>query len=308
MLERRDFLKQSAMLATGFFLGRSSIFSEQDAESNAEFNALEQRVIINLPAYELTLTNFQNEKAVEAHTFTVSIGRGAEGRKPTPAGEGFIYEKRKRIILRYGDNFPQYNKKRGDLISWNNTFDEAGKPFGRRLDYGELRGLGMKIKSENFNYYDMSNVMHSTLDDFTVGTPSSHGCVGVTKKDMLRLFGLVAPNVEDGKLKRPVNLKITYELVELKGDNLLIHGNVYNKNMDCVEELKAKMLMIHPEAWLDMDKIKKEFDDASKEFQEAHKQILEKLLKGWPNNYISPELKQKLHRTYKLADLAMKES
>lgn len=304
MLKRRDFLKQSAMSATGFFLGCNNVFSEQDAGHEA----LEQRVIINLPAYELTLTNFQNEKAVETHTFTVSIGRGAEGRKPTPTGEGLIYEKRKRIFLRYGDNFPQYNKKRGDLISWNNTFDEAGKPFGHKLDYDELRGLGMKIKPENFNYYDLSNVVHSTLDDFTIGTPSSHGCIGLTKKDMLRLFGLVAPNVENGKLKHPVKLKTTYEIVELKGDNLFIHANVYDKNMDCVEEFKAKMLMTYPEVWFDLDKIKKEFDDASKEFQETHKQILEKLLRGWPNNYISPELKQKLHRTYKLADLAMKES
>jgi len=303
MLGRRDFLKQLAMLATGFFLGCSNILSEQGADSNA----LEQRVIINLPAYELILTNFRDEKAFENHTFAVSIGRGAEGRKQTPIGEGFIYDKRRIIILRYGDDFPQYNKKRGDLIFWNNTFDESGKPLGHRLDYGELRGLGMKIKPENFDYYDQSNVVHSTLDDFTVGIPASHGCAGVAKKDMLRLFDLVAPNVKDGKLKQPLKLKTVYELVESREDAFVIHANIYNKDMDYVEEFQAKALKTHSSAWFDMDRVKKEFDDASKEFQEAHKQILAKLLKGWPDNYVSPELKQKLHRAYKLADLTMKE-
>ena len=142
-LQRRDFLKEVGLLAAGIFLEPKELFASPELEQRAE-QGIEQRIIINLPAYELKLMNLADGEVTETHTFPVSIGRGAEGRAPTPISEGAVYDKRKRILFRYGEDFPQYNKKKGDIIYWNNTFDENGKPKSGWVPYREFRGLGMK--------------------------------------------------------------------------------------------------------------------------------------------------------------------
>ena len=301
-MERRFFLKEMGLLAAGIFLEPKELFASSGLEQRAE-QGIEQRIIINLPAYELKLMNLADGEVTETHTFHVSIGRGAEGRAPTPISEGAVYDKRKRILFRYGEDFPQYNKKKGDVIYWNNTFDEEGKPKSGWVPYREFRGLGMKLKPINMNYYDFGKVIHSSLDDFTIGLPTSHGCVGMTKKDMLSLYGLVAPHVDNGELKSPINIKTIYEILELKQGQFVIHANVYQRPKEYMDELNASLIREgRYDITLDDERVKKEFADAGKDFVEAQKQIIAKLLKGWPNNYIAPELKKRLHRTYNLND------
>ena len=299
MLMRRDFLKQSSLLAIGFFIDSKGLLANP---------GLEQKIVVNLPAYELNLQDLQDGKVIRTSIFSCSIGRGAEGREPTPLGEGFVYEKRKVVIFRYNEDYPLLKKKKDDIIFWNNTFDENGKPIGQRLPYPELRGLGMKIKPINKNRYDPGKVIHSTLDDFTVGLPTSHGCVGIAKKDMLELYALVAPSVDDGDLDKLVKVKTVYDLVEIKEGQLLVHANVYNRTKDYVRELEMSLLRANRlDVEIGYERAKKEFTDANKEFNEAHKKILATLLKPYPHNYVPPELKKKLHRSYNLKDFVKPE-
>ncbi|HJX05199.1 MAG TPA: L,D-transpeptidase [Candidatus Nanoarchaeia archaeon] len=293
VLQRREFLKQASGLCLGalvdpFLPGEISVSDN-----------LEQRIIINLPAYELTLLSLD-----EKYVFTISIGRNAYGRDPTPFGEGVVSEKRERVIFRYGQDYPQYNKKRGDVIYWTNTYDESGEPTGYKMPYKDMRSLAIKVKStaNGYAYWNDRNVIHSTTDEFTIGTPSSDGCVRVGIKDMLKLYDLVAPDVKNGKLKNPVKLEITYNVLELKNDNLVIHADVYKRGIDYAEEFKASVLNAGMDlAGFDYERVKKEFADANTDFEAAHKEILTKLMKGWPNSYLSPELKQRMHRTYTLS-------
>jgi hypothetical protein len=318
-LQRRYFLKQASVLALSAFFNPHprTIFSPTTASTSSTASilsnsptspeSLEQKIIINLPSYELTLLSLEKGSLAEKHVFTVGIGRNAYGRDPTPVGEGLVSEKRDRVVFRYGQDYPQYNKKRGDVISWTNTYDENGKPVGYKMPYKEMRSLTMKIKStaNGYLYWNDKYVIHSTTDEFTLGTPSSEGCIRLGMKDMLKLYDLVVPDAKKGELKNPVKLNITYKVLELKNESLIIHADVYKKNIDYAEEFKAGILNTGPDILgFNHERVKKEFADANAEFEAAHKEILSRLLKDWPDNYLSPELRQKLHRTYKLSEFA----
>jgi hypothetical protein len=302
MVSRRDFLKQAGAFTAGFLLMPEDMLGQKNPEP---LQVLEQKIVINLPAYELILQDYEDGILREEHLFNVNIGRGAFGRKPTPIGDGFVFEKRKQVIFTYGQDYPAYNKKAGDIIYWTNTFDDNGKPIGYKMPYDLLRGLGMKIWIPGWNDYDYSNVIHSTTDEFTVGVPASHGCTSIAMKDMLRLFDLVAPQVKDGAISKPIPLKTIYEIVELKGEDAVLHANVYNRPRNHYDELYAKTL--RTDIFLDEGRVKKEFESADNDFKNAHKEILSTLLKSWPNNYLAPELKERLHRSYSLSDLTKPE-
>jgi len=277
-----------------------------------------QKVVINLPAYTLKVIEQKNNKTKE-YRFRIGIGRGdkeskledllkkynAEIRNATPTGKGFIYEKRKRIVFRYGKSYPNLGIKKGDIIKWNNTFDAYGNPIGYWIDYKKLRGLAMKIKREKDGYEMIDFVIHSNLDEFTCGLPSSHGCIRLSVKDMLKLYDIIAPEKKQGKINIPLN--IIYDVLEIKKDKVIIHANVYNKKIDYFEEFIKEAKEKNINKRFDYEKIKRYFSKAQKEFFKARKIILEKMLKPYPYNYVPEEWKAKLHKTYPLSEFELKQ-
>ena len=291
-MNRRDFLKISSLLTFNFLLTRKNVFAPK--------NRLEQKVNVNLPSYSLTLMNFLGGDLKETFIFPVGIGKGYGEKRQTPIGTGFIYEKRKEITFRYEKERP--NRKKGDLINWTNTYDEHGKPKSYPMPYSQMRGLGMKIKTDSFNY-STDFVIHSTTDEFTVGTPTSDGCLRVRMEDMLNLYDKISPLIRQGILKKIVPIKISYNLVELDQETIKLHANIYNKNIDTIQEFKEKITETDfNKEDFDYNKMKKEFALANKEFSVAHKQILNILSKHHPHNFVPLYLKENLHKTYKISN------
>ena len=290
-MDRRDFLKISSLSVLNFLFSRKDVFASK--------NRLEQRVNVNLPAYSLTLTNFLGRNLEETFIFPIGIGKGHGGRRQTPIGRGFIYDKRKEITFRYGADYPNIKIKKGDIIKWTNTYDEHGKPKGYPMPYSQMRGLGMMIKT---NLFDYSNnfVIHSTTDEFTIGTPTSSGCLRVGMEDMLNLYDRISPSTIQGDLKKIVPIKISYNLIELDQETIKLHANVYNKNIDIIQEFKEKITETDfNQEDFDYNKMKKAFTSANRKFRITHKRILKVLSKHHPHNFVPLYLKENLHKTYK---------
>jgi len=294
-ITRRDFFKVSSLLVFNFLLRKNDVFAFQ--------NELEQRIKINLPAYSLTLMNYINGNLEETLIFPVGIGKGCYGRKQTPISEGFIYEKRKKVVFRYGKDYPHLNINKGDVIRWTNTFDENGKPEGYRMPYSKMRGLAMKIKPDRYNTYYDDFVIHSTTDEFTVGIPASGGCIRVKMEDMLRLYNIVSPQVEEGILEKQIPIEISYGLIKLNKKSIKLHANIYNKDIDLVQEFKKEIKKTEfNQEDFDYDKIEQVFRLVNKEFNIVHKQILNVLSKTYPKNFVPVYLREQLHRDYEISN------
>ncbi len=287
-LTRRDFLILASACTLGLFNPEDILPSE-----------LEQKIVLNLPSYDLNLITSENQ----IYNFPVAIGKGFDGRRKTPIGEGFVYEKRESIIFRYSKIHSQNSKKKGDIIKWTNTFEEDGIPIRYAMPYSKMRGLGLKIKEQSSNLYSNSFVIHSTTDEFTLMTPSSSGCIRVGMNDMLKLYNLIEPKNKSGLLKKPVPIKTTYNLVEIKDNNLVIHANVYHKKINYLDEFKKIKSNLGCNGNLfNYSKIEKEFQYAENSFIETHRQILKKLLKPFPDNFVSDQIKEKLHKIYPISE------
>ena len=174
------------------------------------------------------------------------------------------------------------------------------------MPYKNMRGLGMKIKinsgdSASSDRYTNRYVIHSTTDKFTVGSPASKGCLRVSIEDMLKLFSLTAPDVKEGEIKIPLEIK--YNLVEIKDDCVILHANIYNRETDYLEEFKEIAKKQGIEKNFNYEKASKLFAEAEEEFKTAHKKVLEKLTSPYPKNFVSEELKGKLHKIYKISEL-----
>ncbi len=139
-ISRRDFVKESILFYS--FLFNPNYLVGEDIPK--------QGIFVNLPSYSLSLINLLDNNFSDIYNFEVGIGKGERGRRQTPIGEGFVYEKREKVVFRYGEDYPLLNLKKGDIIKWTNTFDKTGKPIGYNMPYSNMRGLGMKIKNKIF--------------------------------------------------------------------------------------------------------------------------------------------------------------
>lgn len=292
---RRDFVKIGLMSLFSSIVKKKDVFAIP--------HKLEQKVKINLPAYSLTLMNYIDGNLEETFVFPVGIGKGCYGRKQTPISEGFIYEKRKKVIFRYEKDYPHLNIDKGDVIRWTNTFDENGKPKGYHMPYPKMRGLGMKIKPDCYNFYYDDFVIHSTTDEFTIGTPSSGGCIRVGMKDMLRLYDIISPQVKEGILKKQIPIEISYDLIKLNKKSIKLHANIYDKDINLVQEFKKEIKKTEfNQEDFNYNKIEQLFRLANKEFNIVYKQILNVLSKTYPKNFVPVYLKKQLHRNYEISD------
>lgn len=97
-------------------------------------------------------------------------------------------------------------------------------------------------------YFKPLYFIHGTAETEALGRPASHGCVRMANEDVMALARLVhrhaTPDLDpavldalqaDPKetreiaLDRPVTLRIVYERVELQGDQVVVHPDVYRR-------------------------------------------------------------------------------
>ncbi|MBN2459141.1 L,D-transpeptidase [Candidatus Woesearchaeota archaeon] len=325
-MHRRDFLKKSSLLTLGLLAAPEKLFSSSSLDDAISLNEAvslseDQKIVVNLPGYELKLFNYQDGKIAREYKFTVGVGKGRYWRHPTPITTGRVVDKRPWIHFFFENDKPERGAKIGDVITETWTFDGQGNPVKYPMPYEKMRGLGTLMRMPS-GYMNPGFVIHSTTDEFTLGAATSNGCIRLGMEDMLKLYELVAPDAKQKggpkqpiPLKYPVPIQTLYELVEIKDSRVVIHRDIYDKGIDYVDEFKKQLAASD---WLkeltgddalsmfDYDLIKKEFAGAQEQFKEAHRDILLKLFKPFPDNYISPEMRQKLHKAYSIADLMRK--
>ncbi len=259
--------------------------------NDSESKGAEQRIVVNIPAYKLFLIGDS-----EKYEFDVAVGKKDHRRRPTPVGKGVISEKRERIVFVYDQDIPQLDEKKGKKIIWTHTFDSKGKPLKFKIPYEKMRALAMEIREGNRVVKDF--VIHSTPDEYTIGGPASDGCIRLRIEDMLKLYDLVAPNVSKGKLKQPVPLDLEYHLVEMRSDQILLHANLYNRNVSYRKELER----LDPGRKVNYAKFESVAKKAEREFQKVLHRIRSLLRMDWPKGYVSPVLHKQLHRSYEIKE------
>lgn len=153
-----------------------------------------QLIRIHLKRYVLEF--FENDSL--HFSFPIRVGKKL---RPTPFGEGYIYEKRERPLFRYVDPGP----KKGLIV------DSAECGSGKiKVQYKNMRALGL-------HYIDMAPnqrivrrlhlredgeerySIHSVTCEETIGTKISKGCIGMRIPDLLLLFPHVFTGPEGTK-------------------------------------------------------------------------------------------------------------
>jgi len=147
-----------------------NLFSVPKQSTDSE----DQLILVSLKTK--TLQFFENGKLI--HEFSVRIGKSLT---PTPIGEGYIYEKRKKPIFRYVDPGPN----QGQIIK----LAECGDGF-KEVDYLKMRSLAIKING--MRRYSI----HSTTCSETMGQAISNGCIGMNIPDMITLYPRVHTQIK----------------------------------------------------------------------------------------------------------------
>lgn len=179
--------------------------------------AAQLRVDINIPANRLRVLDGDSV----LRSYRVSVGLPGND---TPDGEFFIER---------AEWNPSWRPPPGREWTRGREFTPPGpnNPMGR-----------VKLFFEPLYY------IHGTPDSASIGTPASRGCVRMLNRDVVELARLlhrharptVAPSEIDGILRAssttrwstfraPVPLTIRYEPVELEGETLRFHPDVYDR-------------------------------------------------------------------------------
>jgi hypothetical protein len=173
-------------------------------------------LVVNAPAGELAVW----EEGRLVRVFPVSVG---SWRHPTPIGEFTLT----RAVWNPWWNPPASEWARG----------EKAQPPGP----GNAMG---RVKLHFLPLY----FIHGTTEAAELGRPASHGCVRMANRDVVELARLVhrhaTPDLaaatldrlaanpratRDIPLARPVTLRIVYDRVELRGDELVVHPHIYSR-------------------------------------------------------------------------------
>lgn len=293
--------------------------------SGASLDQIEQSIYINVPGFYLTLENKIGDKICSTHTFPVRVGRHREKHfgkvdlgLETPIGEGTIEEKRWIGYFRYFDDvwkkkcakyeLVQNKKKvcieweqvlvhrRGEVIKESSTYTDEGTPITVPIEYDKMHVLQMQIFPEGKKYYTTRCVIHATTDSHTVGSATSHCCVGLRIDDMLKLYGLVVPEQEKGKIKTKITLKLEYKVVERKGEEIVLHADIYERKPDYAALIRQELAGLE----LDETQVKTEVDYAKAQFGPAYVNLRKKLL---ADRFITRKEAGKLHYYVPIASL-----
>jgi hypothetical protein len=173
-------------------------------------------LVVNAPAGELAV--WEDGRLVRV--YPVSVG---SWRHPTPIGEFTLT----RAVWNPWWKPPASDWARG----------EKAQPPGPRNAMGRVKLHFLPL------YF-----IHGTAETGKLGRPASHGCVRMANQDVVELARLVhrhatpdlAPATLDRlaanpratreiPLARPVTLRIVYDRVELRGDELVVHPHIYSR-------------------------------------------------------------------------------
>lgn len=290
-IKRRNFLKGLAIASASFLL-QKDISGETIPK---------QSVSVNIPSYSLKLINYIDNDFSEIYHFDVGVGRGDNGRRQTPICKGFLNDKREDISFKYRFNDPFREIQKGAKIEFTNTFDKKGNPVRYKVQYENMRGIGMKLMDEKRKKFMLDFVIHTTLDEFTIGIPSSDGCIRLGMDDMLALYEIVYPEKSNGKINSRIPINISYNILEISDGFVCLHADVYNRDNDYFEKFK-KMIKNYPshEKMLDYKRINDCFRSDAEDFKNSYRKILDTLYLPYPKNFVSQQLKSKLHKKYNL--------
>lgn len=161
-------------------------------------------ILVNIPTYEIFF---------KGKTFPCRVGKPST---PTKIEEGTISKKRNKIIFRY-----TIGKKAGEIITKSRIYD---KPHGKLIKiidmpYDKMRSLVINYKKSGEN----GQLLHSTTNSETMGYAWSHGCIGLTIKDMLELYKITQINTK---------IKNIYDPTKIVNNTLLLYKDIYNKKPD----------------------------------------------------------------------------
>jgi hypothetical protein len=196
-------------------------------------------LVVNAPAGELAVW----EGGLLVRVYPVSVGTW---RHPTPIGE---------FTLTQAVWNPSWTPPASDWAR-----GEKAQPPGPRNAMGRVKLHFLPL------YF-----IHGTVETGELGRPASHGCVRMANRDVVELARLVhrhatpdlAPATLDRlaanpratrhiRLARPVTLRIVYDRVELRGDELVVHPHVYSRTdrrslaEQAAEKLAARGTPIDP--------------------------------------------------------------
>lgn len=186
------------------------------------------RLALNIPASRLDVF----EQGQLTRSYAVSVGRrGFE----TPSGKYRVFR-----------------------VVWNPWWHPPDSKWARDAKPtppGPANPMGrVKLQFADLLY------IHGTTDEGRLGAPASHGCVRMANRDLIELAKLVhqyttrevsgellAQLEENDKqtrtfyLRQRVPLAVTYDVVEIRDGNLVIHPDVYRVNG---KSLKAQVLAV----------------------------------------------------------------
>lgn len=202
-MDRREFVKTAgtAGAAAAMFPGLAA---------GAYRDAARQRIRVNVPTYTTELYGPTGEKIEE---YRCRVGHPDT---PTPVGDGEVFAKKDDVIFTDDD---------GELIT-----ETELKPEGRTVEvpYEDVRALWFTINGRM-----TGPIFHSTLWYWTIGTPSSDGCVALELEDMKDLYEKVEEPLPD--------LDVTYDTMFLdeEEDRLRLYADVYGRGSNSLENLSA---------------------------------------------------------------------
>lgn len=283
-----------------------------------ERELVSQKVVINIPEYRLWLFNTYSDGNTEVDfETTVGVGRGylyapcTRGTYCTPPftpiGEGWLNAKVWAMKIRY-----HKGPKAGEIVKWNNGFDEDGNFLRERIDYPNvMRGITTRVNAlqrDGSTELMHNYVLHTTYDEFTVGMPSSGGCARIKKQEMLDLYDRIAPEKKDGLIPGRVEIEFLYDVVQLDDNNILhLHANIYDRDINWLAEIKHDMSERGFSCTLDEEILQEKINQQDAEFDRAQQEIRTVYIRDATENYVSRELKARLHANWNLQDFCQEE-
>lgn len=210
------FLVAAVAPLAGAETSAADVPSAESPSAEAPSTAAGLEIVVNVPAGELAV--YEGDDFVRI--FPVTVGTW---RHPTPIGE-FTLSK----------------------AVWNPWWHppNSGWARGRKAQAPGPKNAMGRAKL----YFKPLYFIHGTTETDKLGGPGSHGCVRMANDDVIALARLVhrhaTPDLDPAildrlaanpkatreiRLERPVTLRIVYERVELRGDELVVHPDVYSR-------------------------------------------------------------------------------
>ena len=195
-------------------------------------NQPDVRIAINIPAFRLTL--WQNDKPVK--TYEIGIGKKSH---PLPSGD------REASQVIFNPNWIPPNS------TWVRQM--RGVNPGERITADDPRNPLGKIKIPLGNAY----LIHEAAKPSDIGSLVSHGCARVLTEDLFdlaeqiitaRSLPMSQADIERAKngteriiqrLETPIPVIISYETQVIEDGVLHLYPDVYDRNMNTVENLRA---------------------------------------------------------------------